>query len=81
MTDAVILMMILSGVVALIAWKAQSRAIMILAAFGWIITGLQLITTEPEIPPFIFLFFMGVSAAEFMLVGDNRWLYRSRLPT
>ena len=72
MTDAVILMMILSGVVALIAWRSKSRAIMILASFGWIITGLQLITTEAEtIPPFVFLFFLGVSAAEFMLVGDN----------
>ena len=71
MTDAVILMMILSGIVALIAWKAKSRAVMILASFGWVISGLQLISTDPEIPVFSFLFFIAISAAEFLLVGDS----------
>ena len=71
MSDAVILMMILSGAVALIAWRSKSRALMILPSLGWVISGLQLITTEADIPPFVFLFFLGVSAAEFMLVGDN----------
>lgn len=71
MDEAVILMMILSGIVALIAYRAKSRAIMLLSSFGWIISGLQLITGDPDTPVFIFLFFVAISAAQFMIVGDN----------
>ena len=71
MEEAVILMMILSGVVTLIAYRARSPAVMLLSSFGWIISGLQLITGDPEAPVFIFLFFVAIAAGQFLLVGDR----------
>lgn len=73
MPDAVMLLMILSGIISLIAYRAKSRAVMLIASIGWIITGLQLITSDPDYPVFTFVFFVAIAAGLFMLVGDRKW--------
>lgn len=71
MEDAVILLLILSGIITLIAYRAKHRAVMLIASLGWIITGLQLISSDPSIPVFVFAFFVAIAAGSFALVGDR----------
>lgn len=71
MEDAVILLMVLSGILSLIAYRAKSRAVMLIASLGWVITGLQLITSDPSIPVFVFAFFVAIAAGMYVLVGDR----------
>ena len=70
MDEAVILMMILSGIVMLIAYRAKSRVVLLVGSLGWIITGLTLLNSDPETPAYTFMFFVAVAAAPFLLVGD-----------
>lgn len=71
MEDAVILLLILSGIITLIAYRAKNRAVMLIASIGWIITGLQLISSDPSMPVFVFAFFVAIAAGLFALVGDR----------
>lgn len=71
MEEAVILLLILSGIISLIAYRAKSRLVMLIGSLGWIITGLQLLTTEPDFPVYAFAFFVAIAAGSFALVGDR----------
>lgn len=71
MEEAVILLMVLSAIISLIAYRAKSRAVMLVASIGWIVAGLQLLTSDPDFPVFAFAFFVAIAAGLFALVGDR----------
>lgn len=72
MEEAAVLLMILSGIIMVIAWRAKSRLVMFIGSIGWIITGLQFLLNDPDMPAYTFLFCAAIAAAPFLLVnGDS----------
>ena len=71
MVDWLILLIVLSGILTFMGHYVRSRPIVMLSSFAWMITGLQIITTDETIPSYTILFFIAIAVSVYFLVG--RW--------
>ena len=71
MDEFVILLMILSGLITIIGYKVKSKYIILISSIGWVISGLQLITVEPDIPGYVIAFYLAIAAGVYFLV--DKW--------
>ena len=70
MTEGLILALIVSGILALVAYKMQNLGVMFISSLGWTICGLQSWQQTAEILPMLLLFMLAFG--QFFMVRSAR---------
>lgn len=70
MTEGLILALIVSGLLAIVAYKMQNLPVMFISSIGWTVCGLQSWQQTQEILPMLLLFMLAFG--QFFMVRSAR---------